>query len=503
MISFPLLPGSVTSVQDVQLIQDLLGPVTSTRHPATSEGAEAPLPSSQSDQSATTASLHLTTRTALAVPIGTPALAQGATDPAELVSRHATGVDMSLVERATRAPAEMPPLLARLHERFCEEDAFVQVNRDGWGDPQQVYVWDMASFGGYLYASTLNLDGTQSAASGVEGAAAIYRWDGSGAWEVVTTTGLGNENNDGFRRLFEWNDMLYTVTLNDTEGGEIWRSADGMNWEQVVSGGFNDPSNLAIRDLIDYNGKLYATVQNDGTGGGEIWRSPDGETWVQVAGFSGGGAANSSVHTLMEFDGFLYAGTRNTVSGAQIWRSADGMSWEQAVGPISAEGSGFGNANNTVIFQMIEFGGALYATTANPEDGFGMFRSLDGLNWEQVGAYGFGDPDQHFGWRMQVFEGALWLGTANDDPEKGAALWRSEDGVTWGQLVGGDGTYDDWGFGTDANWGVRSFAIHEDELYIGTANMPYNEQGLEATGAEVYVWTDPDPVSTMEHDMMI
>lgn len=368
---------------------------------------------------------------------------------------------------------------------------FVATNEEGWGEPQNVYAWAMLEFDGYLYATSLDLDATQTSPS-ITGAADMYRWDGE-TWEAITTDGFGNPTNDGFRALYEFQDMLYVSSYNETEGAELWRSADGVNWEPVVTGGFGDPFNAAIRGFQEFNGKLYVGTQVVGPGSADIWVSDDGETWTAVTTDAFGGSAITSFHTMEEFNGFLYVGTRNE-NGAQILRTADGERWAPVVGGLdeAATPIGFGNPDNAAIFDMIEFNGFLYASTSNNNQGCEIWRSADGVNWEQVVAGGFNDDSNIFGWRMEVYDGALWVSTANSEfgaGGEGGTVWRSTDGVVWEEMVGGN-SLDGYGFDDGLNWGVRSFAIYEDELYIGTANNPYFDIGPLAPGATVYKYLD-------------
>jgi hypothetical protein len=59
---------------------------------------------------------------------------------------------------------------------------------------------------------------------------------------VVEADGFRNGNN-GIDHLFEFNGMLYASTYNydPNNGGQIWRTMDGLSWQIVVN-------NALIRD---------------------------------------------------------------------------------------------------------------------------------------------------------------------------------------------------------------------------------------------------------------
>lgn len=391
---------------------------------------------------------------------------------------------------ATADWAASPDLQTGPNTAGVDVSGFQQVNIDGWGDSDNVYAWAMFSFQGMLYVTTLTLDGTQPDNEGIRSEGSVYRYDGTD-WEVVTENGFGNDHNDGFRCMYEYNGYIYTGSLNELDGAELWRSSNGVVWERVAAQGFGDPTNQAIREMAEFQGKLYVGTQNISLGAGDIWMSSDGVNFEPVTMDGFGNVNNSSFHCFIDFGGYLYVGTRNLDQGGEIWRTGDGDNWEQVVGTDAAIAGGFGTADNDAVFHMMTFKGALYATTGNSIDGFGLFRSTDGETWEQVGDYGFGNASNTFGWRMEVYDGALWLGASNSDPTQGGTLWRSTDGQVWEQMVGADSaTGDDYGMDNIENWGFRSLEVYNDQLYVGSANYPYHSAGLLADGAQVFVWLD-------------
>lgn len=386
----------------------------------------------------------------------------------------------------------------------AQQSGFVQINEDGWGDRQELYAWSQAVYDGYLYVSTLNLDGTQPNAE-ITGAGGLYRYHGaSETWETISKDGLGNLDNDGIRNLLEFDGALYAGTLNATDGAELLRSEDGVTFTPVITGGFGRSELGSIRALYAFEDAIYVGFQSLDDSPLMLLRSEDGVTFDEVSlpGMRRPNYANNdSLHALTEFDGFLYAGTRNPTTGFELYRSDDGLDWEMVVGPRGPNEGGITGNNNTLVYHMIEFKDALYVGTGNFREGFAVYRSFDGVSFEQVDENGFGNSGNNFAWRFHVFEDQLYLGTNYDAPGYGGgSLFRTDDGETWESLVGEDGAYDLAGFNDVRNWGVRSFATYEDELYIGTANYPYFDEGLEdAMGAQIFKFLGDPPADTPDY----
>ena len=162
------------------------------------------------------------------------------------------------------------------------------------------------------------------------------------------------------------------------------------------------------------------------------------------------------------------------------------------VGPGAAVESGFGDRDNTSLLDLQVFGDHLYVGTQNFFSAFKVFRTLDGIDYEQVGLSGFGDPGNAYAWRLHTYEDAIWLGTFNIISYwfsvKGASVWRSFDGVSWQEQVGGNGVFLDYGFDNIYNWGVRTFETYNGKLYIGTANCFLPRCEPDAQGLEIWEW---------------
>ncbi|HFD39031.1 MAG TPA: PKD domain-containing protein, partial [Anaerolineae bacterium] len=338
-----------------------------------------------------------------------------------------------------------------------------QVNLNGFGDPENGILYSLAPFQGHLYAGTYNSNGAQL-------------WRTGSDWTAVTTDGFGNPYNNSIPHLIEFKNRLYAGTsnwngnTNQTEGGEIWRSDDGLNWTQVISQGFGDPTNGSIFRLAVFSDTLYAgTHSYTSTHGAEIWRSTSGDvgSWERVAENGLGNANNVAIRSFAVFSNTLFAGISNYTDGAQVWRSTNGITWTQV-----ATG-GFGNAYRPSTAALAVFQNRLYASTSG---GYGacVWRCTicDGSDWEQVITDGFGNPNTTPASALEVFGDSLYFVMGN--PVTGMEVWRTLNGTQWEQVAfAGLGDSNNSLSGWD-----NSVTVWNNRLYIGTWNW--------ANGGEIW-----------------
>jgi len=152
------------------------------------------------------------------------------------------------------------------------------------------------------------------------------------------------------------------------------------------------------------------------------------------------------------------------------------------------------------IYQKV-FNNYLYASTMNwdpvPYSGFEIWRSKDGIFWEEVVTNGFkqnmsrtdllNGVTNTYGWCMEAFQDHLYVGTYNScyrflrDTGMGCQLWRTKSGTNWTKVdlpTGKEGIYQD-GFGEPENYGIRTMIVYNDELYVGTATNLLYDKGFE------------------------
>jgi PKD repeat protein/sugar lactone lactonase YvrE len=346
-----------------------------------------------------------------------------------------------------------------------------QVNINGFGQRRNSWISSLGVFGGYIYAGSYN------SSNGAQ----LWRASNGLNWTPVVTTGFGYASNVGISYLVEFNGQLYAGIRNQTnnppytQGGEIWRSSDGLNWTRVVSQGFGDPTNAEVMRLAVFNNQIYAgTWSYTYTHGAEIWRSSTGNSndWQQVVSNGFGDASNAAIMDMVEFNGALYAGTRFGAlgNGADLWRSTDGLNWT----PVVTDG--FGYTGTYDIAALAVFQNYLYAGTGKYDfvsqtyPGGQVWRCSQASNcdeladWELVVPNGFGNPDNINISALRVFDGYLYAIPYNFST--GLEVWRTSNGTNWEQ-VSLPGLGDSNNRGTYWNNGIATF---NNRLYIGTTN---------------------------------
>jgi DNA-binding beta-propeller fold protein YncE len=297
---------------------------------------------------------------------------------------------------------------------------------NGFGYTQNQGIADLMRFNGNLYASTNNWDIAINNTRGGE----IWRSGNGVDWTRVVSQGFGDPIVNGeIYRLATFSNTLYAASwgFTTTRGAQIWGTSDGLGWTNIVTNGFGNANNGGVMAMQVFSGYLYAGTWNS-TAGGEAWRTNDGTTWTQINASGFNGPTNTVVLSLAEFNGYLYAGTRNWTTGGEIWRcnSCDsGGNWIQVVGPAGSIGSGFGNIANGRIEALFVFGNRLYAATYSGNgEGMEVWRTANGTNWEQVGLAGFGDSNNFAPTSKTVtaFNNRLYIGTNNS--ANGLEIWK-------------------------------------------------------------------------------
>lgn len=361
--------------------------------------------------------------------------------------------------------------------RLESDGSWSIVNTLGFGDPTNDEIDAMAVFGDHLYAATFTFvcDDPNCNTWHTNGPQFWRTADGT-TWENVTPLSSIGSDYRWVPTVISAGGYLYAALDRgdwNLLGAEIWRTADGQTWQQIASGGFGDPYNTGVLSLVEYNGYLYAGTrhgdwQNDGHPngplGGEVWRY-DGANWTRVNDPGFGDVEAHRVERLFVFNNALYAyisRVGGTSKGAEIWRCTATVCNSQSDWTKVAD-NGFGNPKNQYIFSGAVFDGHLYAAIANYDDGMGIWRTADGLNWEPVTpSPGLGDSNNAYVWlgAMAVHNNRLYLGTTNW--ANGGEVWKKTvtadftasptagspgTTVTFANLSGGDIITTTWDFG--------------------------------------------------------
>ena len=312
---------------------------------------------------------------------------------------------------------------------------WTQVNMDGFGAAKTYGVYSMVVYGDYLYVGTLNIP----PGAGAE----IWRTAAVGGppftdWTRVNAGGFGNPNNIGVFNMTVFGQYLYAGTVGF--GCQVWRTrAVGgppyTDWVQVNNAGFGDPNNAIIWSMAVYKSHLYAAVENDATGC-ELWATagtggPPYTDWVQVN-TDGFGAATTRMSVSLTVKGsYLFAGTGGTPTAgiAQLWRTA-GAGGPPYTDWVKVAPDGFGDAENRIIFDIISDGSYIYAGTMNSVTGCEVWRSACSggppfTDWTQVNNDGFGDVKNDTATRFVFYNENLYAPTANQNGRKLSRLTAS------------------------------------------------------------------------------
>ncbi|MBU1670256.1 MAG: hypothetical protein KKF41_08760 [Actinobacteria bacterium] len=369
-----------------------------------------------------------------------------------------------------------------------------------------------------LFVGTNNFDGT-----GCE----VWRMDpGTGQWLQVNVDGFGDPNNTEATSICAFTNgvaattYLYVGTRNTVTGCELWRTA-GLggppytDWVQVNADGFGSVANTQISSMADFlNSRLYAGVQNAGGAAtfdtAEVGAPPYTD-WTLNLLPSPLGTTNTDAASMAVFTagGTLHVGTENTATGCEVWQvSAPGVAPFRVdaapgfPGPWPPAG-GFGNPLNMKASSMTfcTLGGNpyLFVGTENQQTGCEVYRTQTFpavpppntwyIDWTRVdappaplppGPGGFGNAANIEATCMVEFTGVLYVGTDN------AALTGGE--LYWSAGVGGP-PYADWTFnplpGLDGDPNNSTITCMAQPgpglppLYLGTGN--------KITGAEMFL----------------
>jgi len=358
-----------------------------------------------------------------------------------------------------------------------------QVNINGFGERQNLWISSLTSFQGALYAT-----GYQPY---------VWRMAPNGAWNQASTLGFGDPTNSEIDAMAVFSDYLYAATFTfvcddpdcntwHTNGPQFWRTANGTTWENVTPSGSIGSDFRWVPAMVSIGGYLYATLGRGDQSllGAEIWRTADGQNWQRIASGGFGDPYNTDVLSLVEYNGYLYAGTRhgdwqddghpNGPLGGEIWRY-DGTNWSRVNDP------GFGDVEAHRVEKLLVFNNALYAYVSHvvgTSKGAEIWHCTATVctsqsDWTKVVDNGFGNSQNQYIYSGVVFGGHLYAAVRNDTT--GVQIWRTSNGVNW-ESVNVDGLGDS---NNTYIW-LGAMAEHNNRLYIGTTNW--------ANGGEVWLF---------------
>ncbi|MEW5803580.1 MAG: hypothetical protein AB1847_15915 [bacterium] len=389
----------------------------------------------------------------------------------------------------------------------------------------------------FLYACTSNVAGTE-----------VMRTEDGYRWTTVGRKGLGDMRNSSIRCILRFGEYLYAGT--GSKMAKLYRSKDGSAWELIdAQPGFettivNYPrtrigvtNNILIGELAVFKNQLYAFTWTDDFTAirGPFSRSMPKDPFLRAPNKTSV-VQNSDDGNLVEsiYGIWTRRSTKPEFSRApgafEVWRSSDGLNWEKVVGQDDAYGNGMGfsghdpeNLANDLVTSVAVFNEKLYLGTMNGDGKTSVWRTSNGTSWEKVlDFFKMGEEYNFYIWRMIPFNGRLFIGTMNmgsehDPGVTGAQIWASDSGDadSFYCLVHngfGSGSIRVAGISMPKNYGIRSFGILNNTLFVGTATMlsiamPGPPFGVSIagrkTGCEIWKLSENDQYSSVPSSLPV
>jgi hypothetical protein len=303
------------------------------------------------------------------------------------------------------------------------------------------------------------------------------RLDGNGGGTCIPFAGVTGVSGRDFPYLthvnsvtVDQNGLVYIaddwearIQVFDPDGA--YRTTIGGAWG-ANSGQLRNPMSLAV----DTDGNVYVADRLNQ----RIQKySPGVPNWDQMNINGFGEIWNERFHSLEVFNNQIYAGTGNSTNGTSIWRSSDGIQWDRI------SDYGFGNLTSYPFsMDSIVFNGKIYFDAGWGGNPAQIWR-YDGSNWEQITDNGFGDPGNNAISVFGMFDSQLYAAFANDN---GLQIWRSSSGDadSWSEIYSA-------GAGSDATiLQAMGLADFNSNLYASVINMDGGIEVWQYTGS---AWT--------------
>jgi hypothetical protein len=259
--------------------------------------------------------------------------------------------------------------------------------------------------------------------------------------------------------------------------GAVWCSdkpSDPTSWVRVLDFPVTAPENTGVMSMVSANDRLY--VGTECATGFQVWRSTVAdptsrpEDWKLLVKDGAGDEYNAWAGTMKAFRNDVYVGSMAVpgvtkpgsfaMKGFDVIRIRPNDTWQLLVGnrtptipvpggpstrtAITGLPSGFGMPTNLYCWNMEVYNGWLYVGSMDMSS---MLRAASDAGVEMPDM-GMGIPDSFM---------KLFLKAAGFD------LWKTPNGLAWLPVT-------ITGLGDYKNYGARTIRVHDNKLYIGTAN---------------------------------
>jgi hypothetical protein len=248
------------------------------------------------------------------------------------------------------------------------------------------------------------------------------------------------------------------------------------------------PLNAYSWTMASFGDHLYVGVYNrlndayseigDISEGAEVWRYKPGPTvnsgiWEQEIAAGFGNLTNLGVRIMTVYNDELFVGTHNLDQGAELWR----RTLDTATSPGQWQAlsvAGFGDKGNNSVRSMAVFNGKLYLGTANNASGARLYKFDAGTQvLSQVGKIGDSNTQANVLSELVVFGDHMWIFTWGGTAGLSAYRMDRQENIERASDMGAN----------ISNSGIMSSAILNGKIYVGTVNL--------FTGAELFVLENP------------
>lgn len=235
----------------------------------------------------------------------------------------------------------------------------------------------------------------------------------------------------------------------------VWSSADGLNWIEDKPNTFLDASFEPLKDwegrhtagYVVHDGKMWI-VGGDPIQGhyqNDVWNSVDGKSWTLVNKDKPVPWGPRCVMYVVAYHGYIWVMGGQTIPQAapqkeifyrDVWRSKDGINWEE-IKPVEPFWPQRGLIGGSAVFKdrIWLLGGGTYETPAIPQRKFynDVWSTSDGANWQQHVEHAPWHPREYHD--VAVFDDKLWVLEGWNQQNRND-VWYSDDGVNWTELPG-------------------------------------------------------------------
>lgn len=319
--------------------------------------------------------------------------------------------------------ATWSPHLAHSPDLLRSEDGvhFAPVQRPPFGPTVRAFR-TVQPFGGRVHLSATAVGTAKGFNQDFASDAVIYASDDlvGAPWAPTNADGFGDRNNVTVFEMGEYDGHLYAGTANPITGGELWKTRGGelpYRWTRVFGGGAGRGlHNEVAGTLCEFKGALYVAcgvinggyhrAYKIGPAASEILRVWPDDSWELIMGearmteqglkypLSGltpgfDSIFNGYVWRMQVHDGWLYA---STMSWASLLPFLPMHAWPPDIASV---------IRRWTPERLTEAGG------------FSLWRTDDGVHWQPVTRDGFGNK---FNWGGRTFASTpegLFVGTAN------------------------------------------------------------------------------------------